>query len=98
MASSKGIGTSAREMSQILPPEVLRFLIVRTPIQTALDFNPYGNTILNLFDDYDRCLNAYFDKLENKIPEGKPGEVLSDFARIADLSQVRLLPQQRIFL
>jgi len=98
MASSKGIGTSAREMSQIIPPEVLRFLIVRTPIQTALDFNPFGETILNLFDDNDRCLNAYFDKLEGKIPEGKPGEVLSDFARIAELSEVRALPKKRILL
>lgn len=98
MSSSKGIGTSAKEIAEILPPEVLRFLIVRTPIQTALDFDPYGNTILNLFDDYDRCMNAYFDKLENKIPEGKPGEVLSDFARIAELSEVRPLPDKRMFL
>lgn len=98
MSSSKGVGTSAKEVAEILPPEVLRFLIVRTPIQTALDFNPYGDTILNLFDDYDRCLNAYFDKLENKITEGKPGEVLSDFARIAELSEVRPLPDKRIFL
>lgn len=98
MASSKGIGASAKEISGILPPEVFRFLIVRTPIGTALDFNPYGETILNLFDDYDRCLTAYFDKLENKIPEGKPGEVLHDFARIAHLSEVRSLPEQRLFL
>lgn len=98
MSSSKGVGTSAKEMGNILPPEVLRFLIVRTSIQTALDFNPFGETILNLFDDYDRCLNAYFDKLERKVPEGKSGEVLSDFARIAELSEVRTLPKKRIFL
>ncbi len=98
MSSSKGVGTSAIEMSRILPPEVLRFLIVRTSIQTALNFTPYGETILNLFDDYDRCLNAYFDKLEGSLPEGKTGEVLNDFARIAELSEVRPLSQQRVFL
>lgn len=98
MSSSKGVGTSAKEIAKILPPEVLRFLIVRTPIGTALDFNPIGDTIPNLFDDYDRCLNAYFDKLENKIPEGKPGEVLEDFARIAKLSEVKSLPDKRIFI
>lgn len=98
MSSSKGVGTSAKEISRILPAEVLRFLIVRTPIGTALDFNPIGDTIPNLFDDYDRCLNAYFDKLENKIPEGKPGEVLEDFARIAELSKVEELPSQRLFI
>lgn len=98
MSSSKGIGTSSFEASQILPPDVFRFLIVRTPIGTALDFDPRGDTILNLFDDYDRCLNAYFDKLEGKIPEGKPGEVLMDFARIIELSEVKLLPEKRMFI
>ncbi len=98
MSSSKGVGTSAKEIAEIIPPDILRFLIARVPIQTHLDFDPYGDTILNLFDDYDRCLSAHFDKLEGKIPEGKPGEVLSDFARIIELSEVKPLPQKRLFL
>ncbi len=98
MSSSKGIGSSAKEVSQILPPEVFRFFQVRMPISTHLDFSPYGNTIPDLFDDYDRCLNAYFLKLENKIPKEKAGEVMLDFARIAELSEVKPLPKQRIYL
>ncbi len=98
MSSSKGIGTSAKEAVKILPPELLRFLLVRTPIGTAIDFDPFGDTILNLFDDYDKCTNAYFDILENKIPDKKEGEVLQDFARIAQLSEVRPLPKQRVYL
>lgn len=98
MSSSKGIGSSAKEVSQILPPDVLRFFIVRTPIETHIDFNPYGETILNIFDEYDRCLSAYFDKLENKIPKGKRGEVLLDFARIIELSQIKPLPKKRVSL
>lgn len=98
MSSSKGIGTTAKEASQILPPEVFRFLLVRTHIETHLDFNPYGVTILNLFDEYDKCVNAYFDVREKKIPQGKQGEVLEDFARIAFLSQTKELPKNRIFL
>ncbi len=98
MSTSKGVGATAEAVSKILPQNVFRFLIVRTPIGTALDFNPYGDTILNLFDDYDRCMEAYFDKLEGNIPEGKPGEVLSDFARIIELSEVKSLPQERLFL
>ncbi len=96
MSSSKGIGTSAKEASQILPPDVFRFLLVRTPKDTHLDFNPEGETILNLFDDYDRCLNAYFAKLENNIPKSKQGEVMLDFARIAELSSVRPMPLARM--
>jgi lysyl-tRNA synthetase class 1 len=98
MSSSKGIGTSAKEVTEILPPEVFRFFMVRTPMTTHLDFNPYGDTLSNLFDDYDRCLNAYFLKLENKIPEGKPGEVLLNFARIIELSEVKPLPKKRLFV
>lgn len=98
MSSSKGVGSSAKEISEILPPEILRFLIVRTPIKTHLDFNPYGETIPRLFDEYDRCLNAYFDKIENKIPQGKQGEVTLDFARIIEFSEVKTLPKKRLFI
>lgn len=98
MSSSKGIGTSAIEISKILPPGVLRFLIVRTPVGTHLDFNPYGETIPNLFDDYDRCMNAYFDKLENKIGQDDMGKIKADFARIIELSEVDALPKLRMFL
>lgn len=97
MSSSKGIGTSAKEASTILPPEVFRFLLVRTHIETHLDFNPYG-AIPNLFDDYDRCMNAYFLRLENKLPKEKRGEVMEDFARIIELSEVRPHPKKRIIL
>jgi lysyl-tRNA synthetase class 1 len=98
MSSSKGTGTPAVEMAKILPTDLLRFLIVRSPINTTIDFDPYGDAIPNLFDDYDRCLNAYFAKLENNIPPKKEGEVLLDFARIIELSAVKPLPEKRIFL
>jgi lysyl-tRNA synthetase class 1 len=98
MSSSKGIGSSAKEVASILPPELFRFMQVRTPIKTHLDFNPYGETIPNLFDDYDRCLNAHFMKIENALPKGKAGEVQADFARIVELSEVKQLPKRRLFV
>ncbi|VVA43442.1 Lysine--tRNA ligase [Candidatus Roizmanbacteria bacterium] len=98
MSSSKGIGSSAKDVSEILPPDLLRFLLVRTPIKTHLDFDPVGDTIPNLFDDYDRCLNAYFLKLENKLPKDKAGEVAADYARIMELSEVKLLPKTRLYI
>jgi len=98
MSSSKGTGTSAIEFRSMLPPDLGRFLIVRSPINVAVDFNPNGETMLNLFDDYDRCMEAYFKKLEGDVPEGKEGEVLNDFARIIELSQVMPLPKIRLFI
>lgn len=99
MSSSKGIGTSAKDIAALVPPELLRFLMVRTPISSHLDFDPTKpDTIPNLFDDYDRCLDAYYLKKENKLPEKKQGEVLSDFARIMELSEVKPFPEERFYI
>src|SRR3989344_3798678 len=87
-----------KEILNYEPPDIFRFFMVRAPIKTHLDFNPFGDTIPNLFDDYDRCMNAYFLKLENKIPEEKAGEVILDFARIIELSEVNPLPKNRVYL
>ena len=98
MSSSKGVGSSAKEVSEILPPQVLRFLFVRTPITTHIDFNPNKETLFNLFNEYDRCFSAYFDKQEGKLPQGKQKEVMADFARIIELSKVFDLPKKRLYL
>jgi len=98
MSSSKGVGSSAKEIAEVLPPEVFRFLFVRNPITTHIDFDPDKNTLLKLFDDYDRCLNSYYDKIEGKITKGKQGEIIADFARIAELSQVKPLSEKRLYL
>ncbi len=55
MSSSKGIGVSAVEISQTLPPEILKFLMVKTNYRQAIIFDPNNNeSILKLFDDYDK--------------------------------------------
>ena len=61
MASSKGTGTSAREMSGILPPQLLRFLLIRPQPRQAIPFEVAGATIPNLYDEYDRCAKAHFE-------------------------------------
>lgn len=77
MSSSRGVGVSAREMLEILPPELIRFLIVRIKVNTQINFDPSEkDTIPNLFDDYQRTANAYFDKTDQ------------DLARIFEMSQI----------
>jgi len=61
MSSSKGIGSSAEEIAAILPPEMLRFLMVRTRAKRAIDFDPEGDTIPLLYDEYDRCINEFLN-------------------------------------
>lgn len=54
MSSSRGIGATARDMADFLPPEILRFLILRTPPRTAVDFEPSEAKVTQLFNDFDR--------------------------------------------
>ena len=59
MSSSKGIGVSAVEVSEILPAEVLRFLMVRIRPMQHLEFDPsQENTIPTLFDEFDSARNS----------------------------------------
>lgn len=77
MSSSKGVGSSASEMLSILPPETLRFLMVRTRMAQAINFDPTEpNTIPHLFDEYDKYQEAYRKKSD------------PDMGRVYELSQV----------
>ncbi len=89
MSSSKGLGTSAKEISEMLPSYLLRFLFVRTDYRRAIEFEPVGTMLIpDLFDEYDRCWQAY-----NQEPD-------SDFARVFELSQTEKLPKKnpKLFL
>ena len=64
-------------MLEILPPELIRFLIVRIKVNTQINFDPSAqDTISNLFDDYQRAASAYFNKTDQ------------DLARILEMSQI----------
>ncbi len=77
MSSSKGRGFSAGDILTILPPELARFLIVKMDIRQQTNFDPLTkNTIPNLFDEYQKAADAYFNKTDE------------DLARTFELSQV----------
>ncbi|HLO86581.1 MAG TPA: lysine--tRNA ligase [Nostocaceae cyanobacterium] len=59
MSSSKGVGSSAKEIADLLPPELLRFLMLRTQPRTVINFAPNYETITRLFRDYDTLINKY---------------------------------------
>lgn len=86
MSSSKGIGSTAKEVSEIIPPYIIRFMIARVPFSRAINFDPTGMTIPDLFDAYDEVAAAYWDKKEDRS------------ARIYELSQVAGAPPATHFL
>lgn len=53
MKSSAGTGASADAMVELLPPELVRFLMLRHRPQATIEFDPSGETIPRLFDEYD---------------------------------------------
>jgi lysyl-tRNA synthetase class 1 len=60
MSSSKGNAATAAEMVEILPPHILRLLLLKSPISRQLDFDPDGDAIPVLFDTYDRLAERYW--------------------------------------
>lgn len=83
MASSKGLGLKARELTDLLPAEVGRFLFCRTDYKQAVEFDPIGTmAIPDLFDEYDRCFRAYIDSSDETL------------ARTFEMSQIGELPKK----
>ena len=65
MSSSKGNAATAVEMAEILPPHLLRLLLLRTPINRQISFAPEGEAIPHLFDTYDRFAEKYWSGVED---------------------------------
>lgn len=78
MSASKGLGASAKEISDLLPPTQLRLLMIRKLPNQPIDFDPEGTTIPLLFDEYDRLADHHF----GRHPKSEP-----DFARMYALCQ-----------
>ena len=58
MSSSRGLGASARDMADLLPPEVLRFLMIRTKPNSPVNFDVHEEGIVKLFNEFDRYHTA----------------------------------------
>jgi lysyl-tRNA synthetase class 1 len=79
MSTSKGQGAAAHTIAEVLPPEQLRFLFLRPRPSQVIDFDPEGDTIPRLFDEFDRIAAATAGK------EVK-GELPSDYDRLFEYS------------
>lgn len=84
MSSSKGVGASAKDVLEILPPELARFLLVKIKVNQQINFDPSEkDTIPVLFDEYQKAAIAYFSR---SASGGEKKE--DDLARIFEMSQV----------
>lgn len=61
MSSSKGNVLTIRQMLDVVPPDILRYLILRTPPRKSIVLDP-GEPLLRLIDEYDREASKEEDK------------------------------------
>ncbi|HEU5287052.1 MAG TPA: lysine--tRNA ligase [Candidatus Limnocylindria bacterium] len=61
----KALGAAVHEVVTIIPAELVRFLMLRTNPKRHIDFDPTGTYIPKLYDDYDRCADAYLTEPES---------------------------------
>jgi lysyl-tRNA synthetase class 1 len=98
MSSSKGIGVTSRDMANFLPPDILRFLLIRPTPRQPVNFEPSEVYIIKLFNEFDRFHQKYFndpkitadDKriYELSKVDLEPAHWLADFQLVAALSQM----------
>lgn len=65
MSSSKGNAATAKDMVELLPAHILRLLLLKTPINRQIDFDPEGDAIPVLFDTYDRLAEKTWSGVED---------------------------------
>lgn len=71
MSASKGLGASSKEVADLLPPEILRFLMTRTWPHQPIDFNVEGETIPRLYDRHDDAARLYFSDPQNTSDDAR---------------------------
>ncbi|MEK9160689.1 MAG: lysine--tRNA ligase [Patescibacteria group bacterium] len=80
MSSSKGRGSSAKEMSELFPTEALRLTLLGKEPMQQIDVDPSGDSVPRVYD--------WYDEIAEKVREG----VADDFTRLHAFCQ---LPKDR---
>ena len=62
MSSSKGIGATASDMAELLPSEMIRILMIGSKPQQSIEFDPYGDTVIRLFNRHDDLADHFFER------------------------------------
>jgi len=72
MSTSKGRGTPAHLIAEVVPPEQLRLLFLRPRPNQAIEFDPDGtDAIPRLFDEFDRLGDAIAGRdVKGELPQG----------------------------
>lgn len=79
MSSSKGVGLNGEDLVKVMPPEVVRFLMIKAEPIHAVEFSPFEtDAIPNLYDEYQKAAE-----------EGSRSFVLSQIDEIKNPPKIR---------
>lgn len=82
MSSSKGRGSSAKDIASLVPAKIFRLALLGKDITQQMNFDPEGDTIPVLYDQYD------------KLAEGSKTGVEDNYTRLFDfLNAKKPLPE-----
>lgn len=76
MSSSKGQGSSAKDMCDLFPPEIFRLVLIGKDIREQIDVDPEGESVPRLYD--------WYDELAEGVRQGKA----DDYSRLYTLCQL----------
>jgi len=100
MSSSKGAGSSSKEISELFSQEVFRLALIGKDINKQINFAPDGETVPTLYDQYDKIAEQFesgekddFTRLYEycQLPEVRkdiPKPFLPRFSQLAYISQM----------
>lgn len=100
MSSSKGQGSSAVEVSHLVPTSIFRLALLGTQPKRAIDLDPGGETIPTWFDWYDKIAEKHWSGEEDddarlfvRVHQGNPPErmYLPRFSTVAFIVQMEHL-------
>lgn len=76
-SKSKGIGMGASEMVKLLPPEMIKYILLKPDLQENIDIDPTPGNLLRAFEDFEGAV---------RLLEKKPEELArSEEKRVAAL-------------
>lgn len=88
MKSSKGNVLTIRQMLEVVPPDILRYLILRTPPRKSIVFDP-GQPMLRLIDEYDQAASKADSKRAYELSAiGKASPVGVPYRHLVSLVQI----------
>jgi lysyl-tRNA synthetase class 1 len=105
MSSSKGRGTSAKDMSDLFPAPEFRFALIGKDINQQINVDPAGDSIPVLYDEYDKLAEHFrtgatddYSRLYRfcQLPEHQADRNASWHMRFRDVAFVAQIPHANL--